>query len=192
MADIKSVNKGNGYKYIFKKEKWKDILGKTPNRKFQKEFINILKNSPYNSYYFQTPNIRSLNDPIEFVLIKSETLHKKTADWTKYKEYMKRKPRNRTSLSFDNLSGNTKLVVPFNKKENIKYGHLKDFILNASKEEIRDILLKVGEEVENYKNNSITNEKPLFLSTHGDGVPWLHFRIESSPIYYLYKPYVKT
>ena len=100
--EIKSVN--NGYKYIFKNGNWKDVLGETPNKKLQKEFIKILREVPYwdsngklksndsfYSYYFETPNIILPNSPIEFVLIKSNSLHKRKATWKPYEEYMNRK-----------------------------------------------------------------------------------------------------
>ncbi len=32
--------------------------------------------------------------------------------------------------------------------------------------------------------------KSLWMSTAGQGVPWLHFRIENSPKYYSFEPYV--
>ena len=64
---------------------------------------------------------------------------------------MSRKPRNRSSISFDNLSKSTRLVAPFNKKPNIQYGHIKDFMMYASKEEIYDILLEVGKQIEEYR-----------------------------------------
>ena len=204
----KPVN--NGYKYIFKEGKWKNIFGEPVSRKYQKEFIKILKNIPsgdreydnsFKSYYFETPNISCPNSPIEFVLTKSSTLHHRAPSWKKYEEHMKRKPYGKWSLSFDNLTGDVRLIVPYNKKKNVKYGHLKDYIIHATSEEIYDIFSEVGKELEEYReeNNEWcdicgdpTYEAPLFLSTHGDGVEWLHFRIEEHPKYYSYKPYTKT
>lgn len=201
---VESMIYRNGYKYIFQKGTWADILGKYPKRNIQKEFINILKNIPsenkypdtsFKSYYFQTPDICSLNIPIEFVLIKTYNLHKKKASWVKYAEYMKRKPRNRHSLSFINLTGTVMLTIPFNKKKDIKYGHIKDYMTYATNEEIYDILLELGIQIEKYNKMysiNIKNKKfcyPLYLSTHGYGVQWVHFRLEQYPLYYNYDLY---
>jgi hypothetical protein len=218
VVTIKSIyNKYDyGYKYIFQKGTWADILGEFPKRNIQKEFIRILRDVPpsknsdsdlsIKSYYFQTPNICSLNIPIEFVLMKTHNLHKKKADWSKYAEYMNRKPRNRHSLSFINLTGNIMLTIPFNKKKNIRYGHIKDYMTYASMEEIYDIFLEIGIQIEIYneasrrhssinKSNVATTTSnisichPLYLSTHGHGVQWLHFRLEEKPLYYNYNYY---
>lgn len=177
----------NFHKYSFPGRKWKNLLGKKPIKKLQRDFINILKNDSFESYYFESPNINSLETPLEFVLTKSNTLHKRNVDFRPYKEYMKRKPRNRYSLSFDNLSGDTRLVIPYHKNSNTEYGHIKDYVTHASDEEINDILFRLKEELSKYKIH-----KKIFLSTHGDGVAWLHFRIESFPKYYNYKPYTMT
>jgi hypothetical protein len=213
-VSVTSIVDKHGYKYIFQKGTWADILGKFPKRSIQKEFIRILKDVPskysnsdisIKSYYFQTPNICSLDIPIEFVLIKTYSLHMKKADWSKYSEYMNRKPRNRHSLSFINLSGSVMLTIPFNKKKDIRYGHIKDYITYASKEEIYDIFSEIGIQIEihNEARRSINIKKssdqgqcnnkdfcyPLYLSTHGYGVQWLHFRLEESPLYYNYDSY---
>jgi len=34
------------------------------------------------------------------------------------------------------------------------------------------------------------NEVPIWLSTHGLGVYWLHVRIDTYPKYYHYQPYL--
>jgi len=34
--------------------------------------------------------------------------------------------------------------------------------------------------------------KPLWLNTAGEGVAWLHIRIDQKPKYYAYKPFTKS
>jgi len=74
-------------------------------------------------------------------------------------------------IIFNNLTGSVRLIVPFNKRENIQYGHIKNYMIHTSNKEILDILLEVGTQIEERIDASRTLDFhiPLYLSTHGDG-----------------------
>ncbi len=184
IEDITYKNK-NVKKYTFSDNVWGDLLGPEADKKVQEKFINILKHVPFESYYLESPNIPSPDSPLEFVLVESKTLHNKDANWKMYKEYMKKQPGGFSAVSFDNLSGETRLTIPLNKKGD--YGHLADFMRNAPQKEITEILFEAGQQIHEYW----AEKGSVYFSTHGDGVPWIHFRVETEPKYYSYSPYKK-
>lgn len=76
------------------------------------------------------------------------------------------------------------LVIPC--KRNVKntddFGHLKRFMASGSVsfEHKRKLWQRVGKKALELVNNG----KTVCISTHGLAVPWLHFRLCSTPIYY--------
>ena len=99
-----------------------------------------------------------------------------------------------TVIAFHNLSKDAVLVVPRHgseKKDLRKYHHLASYLTNSSQEDIRKLLKKTADKViELHEDKERTaNNTPLYVSTHGGGVPWLHIRLCNSPKYYHYKLY---
>lgn len=90
----------------------------------------------------------------------------------------------RPVVTFPNLGGDAILVVPCPVAEPSIYAHLADFVRQAPEPQ-RDALWKaVGEAV-----NRRIGAKPVWLSTAGAGVAWLHVRLDDRPKYYGYGPY---
>ncbi len=99
-----------------------------------------------------------------------------------------------TVIAFHNLSKDAVLVVPRHvseKKDLRKYHHLASYLTNSSQEDIRKLLKKTAEKVIELHEDKerIASNIPLYVSTHGGGVPWLHIRLCNSPKYYHYKLY---
>ena len=79
------------------------------------------------------------------------------------------------------------MVVPcFQGKNPEYYTHFASFIRNVEDKQLHRFWQKLGVEYEN-----AINEKPLWLSTSGLGIYWLHVRLDSIPKYYTYNPYRK-
>jgi hypothetical protein len=92
--------------------------------------------------------------------------------------------------SFPNLGGDAMLVVP-QKQPGTKdpaYSHLAAFLREAPEEQIAQVWKKVAS---TYLQILQTRDetKPVWLSTEGTGVPWLHFRFDDRPKYYHYRPF---
>ena len=64
------------------------------------------------------------------------------------------------------------------------YGHLAAFVREAPREQVHALWARVGELVLERVSNV-----PLWLSTAGGGVAWLHVRLDSRPKYYTHAPY---
>ena len=91
-------------------------------------------------------------------------------------------------MSFHNLSKDATLVVPLPRvSESRIYIHLANFLRHAPKHQKLDLwrlaLDELLQKIETHPN------RPVWLSTSGLGVSWLHIRLDSAPKYYTHTPY---
>jgi len=89
-------------------------------------------------------------------------------------------------VSFANLGRNAILIVPTPQADAIAYDHLAAFVRRAPAEQCDALWRRVGEETA--KRLSMW---PVWLSTAGAGVSWLHVRLDDRPKYYGYSPYAR-
>ena len=99
---------------------------------------------------------------------------------------------------FKNLGGDAILVAPNNwsssskseKPSSTSYcAHLANFIREASEEQIIQLWRLVAETLQERLLLETSNTMPIWFSTAGTGVAWLHFRLDNRPKYYLYHPF---
>ncbi|OEU11463.1 hypothetical protein FRACYDRAFT_192355, partial [Fragilariopsis cylindrus CCMP1102] len=102
---------------------------------------------------------------------------------------------------FKNLGGDAILVAPNNWSSSSKLepssstssycAHLANFIREASEEQIIQMWRLVAETLQErlLLDETSTNTIPIWFSTAGTGVAWLHFRLDNRPKYYLYRPF---
>jgi hypothetical protein len=91
---------------------------------------------------------------------------------------------------FTNLGGDATLVAP--KQQQTKtdiYGHCAAFVRGASQEQIVGMWRLVAQTFVKRLNKKDITPKPVWFSTAGTGIAWLHFRFDSRPKYYLYRPF---
>lgn len=152
---------------------------------FRNFFSSILRNSYFQAYFWETHPITSntLNRDFEFVLVESSRLTSIEADDTSFRKHIN---VDNAVVSFMNLGKDAKLVVPTLKSDKSHYNHLAGFIRNCPEYQIDEFLKVIANEYE-----QLISEKPLWLSTAGLGVYWLHVRIDSHPKYYHYVDYKK-
>ena len=129
------------------------------------------------------------------MLIKSNSLHQKQANPRPFQDHFHRNYEN--VISFQNLGRDATLIVPspwkpqrLNKMVqdyNHYCGHLGDFVRYADSLIVRNFWRKVAktmkEEILSQRSST------LWLSTAGDGVAWLHARIDANPKYYHHMAY---
>jgi hypothetical protein len=150
---------------------------------FRDHFVSILKDSPYKSFRWETPPVTlgEIDKAFEFVMLDDPYLTKK-ADPSAFSEYFQEEASN--IVIFPNLGKDAILIVPTPKKVLDTYAHLASFLRRASDQQIHDLWKAIGETMKKR-----VHEKPIWLSTAGGGVPWLHIRLDSHPKYYLYHSY---
>lgn len=147
---------------------------------FRNEIINIFIDSQFTDVFWEFPqySANTSNNLAEFMLIESFPFGQ--ADSSSFAEHLKNKEDNQVVI-FKNLSGDTKLIaINSHNTGNQTFCHIMEFMKKTSYENKHNLLIKIGKEMIIYTNST----KPVYLSTHGHGVPWLHVRICSKPKYY--------
>lgn len=135
----------------------------------------VLKKQKKESYFFECiPYTVEKKTPFEFKITFSKDLTNNTK--TEIPENFKNHLGSKFN-SFKSLSGETILISPGLSHKN--FSDLRNFIKNS--DEIEEMLKFVLVEVKKCIKKGF---KIICLSTHGFGVPWLHFRIEQFPKYY--------
>ena len=151
---------------------------------FRSLFVSQLVDSPFSAYRWETPAITNstVDRNFEFVLLNAPGLAR-SADRETYVDYFSRANKDGIVV-FDNLGKDAVLVVPAPCDANSSYDQLASFIRSASEEKIHAFWSAVGEAVQ-----SNLSDRPLWLSTAGGGVAWVHARLDSRPKYYGHTPY---
>ena len=76
------------------------------------------------------------------------------------------------------------MVVPCPIADSTAYGHLASFVRHAPEVQRDALWRSVGEAMARR-----IGAKPVWLSTAGAGVSWLHVRLDDRPKYYGFGPY---
>ena len=151
---------------------------------FREWFNALLADAPFSAFRWETPGVTSAtaSRPFEFVLLDEPSLARRP-DAQAFAEHFRKKP-NATVIDFANLGGDAVMVVPCPVAAHTAYGHLAAFVRAAPAEQ-RDALWRaVGEAL-----TRRLGTKPVWLSTAGAGVSWLHVRLDDRPKYYGHGPY---
>ena len=148
---------------------------------FRSLFNSLLADTPYTAFRWEVPAITSASvlRPFEFVLLDSPGLARRP-DPDAFAEHF-------TAASvvvFQNLGGDATMLVPCPMAESSAYGHLAAFVRHAPELQRHALWQTVGEEL-----SRRVGSKPLWLSTAGAGVSWLHVRLDDRPKYFGYGPY---
>lgn len=152
---------------------------------FRSFFIELLASVPFAAFRWETPPITHDNAgrPFEFVVLNSPGLDS-DPDSEAFQEHFTGSAASRGVVSFSNLGKDAILVVPCPIGPSTGYAHLAAFVRHAPVEQRHALWEVVGEAVERRLGAA-----PVWVSTAGMGVSWLHVRLDDRPKYYGYKPY---
>ena len=153
---------------------------------FNDYISTVLAASAFPAFFWEcAPISRSrLGHPFEFIIANCVQLVKVAADPEPFLPYCKRRPVCETVVRFDNLGGDAVLVVPCPLEADTVWPHLADFVRTAPALIKRELWSSAGAALlENL------DQRPLWLSTSGLGVYWLHLRLDTRPKYYTHEPY---
>ncbi len=153
---------------------------------FRSFFTAIFAGSEFDAYRWETPPVtcKTIDRPFEFVLINTPGFYSRPSDSDTYKEYYTTDDTTCGVVTFRNLRKDATLVVPSPRANINAYGHLAAFIRHAPDSQVDALWKVIGSTVA----DRITN-LPLWVSTAGGGVAWLHVRLDSRPKYYSFTPY---
>jgi hypothetical protein len=143
-----------------------------------------LADAPFKAFRWETPPVTTatLTRPFEFVLLDSPGLAR-SPDVLAFAEHFRGAP-GAAVLEFANLGGDAIMVVPCPKAAHSAYCHLAVFVREAPEPQRHALWQLVGEAMARR-----VSSKPVWLSTAGAGVSWLHVRLDNRPKYYGFGPY---
>jgi hypothetical protein len=147
------------------------------------EWVAQLAAVPFDAYCLETPPLtkQTLNKPFECVFVASPALATLEADPRPFQEHFK---KSRGCVAFESLGKDALLVAPCPVSDSTCYTHLACFVRSAAKEESSHLWRTVAQALDERLADA-----PLWLSTAGLGVAWLHVRLDSRPKYYRHRPY---
>lgn len=151
---------------------------------FRAAFIRLLADAPYMAFRWETPPITTATAacPFEFILLDSPGLDR-TPDAEAFAEHFP----NATPegiVEFANLGRDAIMIVPAPIGPPAAYGHFAAFVRQAPLAQQHALWKSVGAAMQRR-----LSDKPVWLSTAGAGVTWLHVRLDDRPKYYGYAPY---
>lgn len=154
----------------------------------------LLADTPFEAAFWEHPawTRGALDGPFEGVLADAPGLAGLACDRVSFADLFAR-AGDAPVLAFDNLGGDARLVAPLPGEgapgdppgdPPLDYPHLLAFARTAPPAVQHAFWRTVADEVE-----ARLSDEPLWLSTNGMGVAWLHVRIDERPKYVTHAPY---
>ena len=159
-------------------ERWRE------DADFRAFFIDVLAASPFQVFRWETPPLKraTATRAFEFVLLDSPGLAR-AAEMDAFAEHFTQGTEEGV-VAFRNLGRDALLVVPCPRAPPASYAHLAAFTRQAPQWQQHALWRLVGEHMQ-----ARLSTRPVWLSTAGAGVAWLHVRLDDQPKYYGYSPY---
>ena len=164
-------------------ERWRS------DRAFRAFFCGVLADAPYNAYLLETPPITRMTSTreFEFVLVDSPPLARSAPDPKAFASHFDASDPGDKIAVFPNLGGDALLVAPTPQGPLSAYPHLAAFVRAGPAEQQHNFWRNIGAAFANR-----LGARPLWLSTNGLGVAWLHARLDTRPKYYTFEPYLRS
>lgn len=153
---------------------------------FRRQWIGWMRDLPFDACVWECPPVTaaSLSRPFECVFLSSPALAGIRPEPEVFAEHFR---ADHGVVTFWNLGGDAVLVAPCPADDGRDFSHLAQFVRAAAAEQQGALWQAVGEAM-----SVRVGAKPVWLSTAGHGVAWLHVRLDSSPKYYRHAAYMKA
>ena len=153
---------------------------------FRQAFIDDLCAVPFAAYFWETPPLTTETSErgFEYVVTDAPKLATVLPEVQAFSEHFGKDTPGDGIVTFENLWRDAMLVVPCPMAEHARYTHLGAFVRGAPQAQVHALLSALGRAV-----LARISDRPLWVSTAGMGVYWLHVRLDSRPKYYRYAPY---
>lgn len=155
------------------------------NAEFRTYITSVISESSFEAFFWETPPVTEQTQlqPFEFVLVEGTSLSRLRADPAPFMSKFSSRASQQV-LTFPNLGGDAVLIVPAPLGDRDYYTHFAQFLRNAPRSQVDAFWQSTGEAMQER-----ISKAPVWLSTAGMGVSWLHLRLDSRPKYYRYSPY---
>ena len=152
---------------------------------FRSFFLSLLTDTLLLNYRWETPPVTAAaaRRNFEFVLLDAPYLAC-AADPRPFAFHFEGTRDARDVLAVPNLSGDALMVIPTPVGPQSAYADLASFVREAPEPQQHALWQMVGQSMQARLGN-----EPVWLSTAGGGVAWLHVRIDRRPKYYGFAPY---
>ncbi len=153
---------------------------------FIKFFIGLLADCQFEAFRWETPSLTTQNcdQQFQFVTIDSPGLDSRLPDTQSFAKQLSNCNSENPVMTFDNLGRDATLVVPAGLTDDANYVGIASFTRCAPLAQQLKLWHAVGAAMARK-----IGHQPIWLSTAGGGVAWLHIRLDSRPKYYSYGPY---
>jgi hypothetical protein len=165
---------------------YRDIVERwCENDEFREYFTATLRSVSFEAFCWETPPVvqRTYEFPFEFVLVQEPALERVVADPAPFQSYFDSRTTEQV-LTFPNLGGDALLVVPAPLTVARCYSHLAEFLRHGPSGQVSAFWRVAG-----LAMRKRVSGMPVWLSTAGLGVSWLHLRLDSRPKYYRHEAY---
>jgi hypothetical protein len=190
-SEIKQLDEGRVLRFrLFRNGEplsWSDVTDRWQNdRSFRSFFISLLVDAPFQAYFWETPPLTSatIDQKFEFVLVESQQLADVRANQSAFAKHFTSVEPGASVVEFSNLGGDATLVVPCPCGPLSAYSQIRAFAHQAPDDQQDQFWQRVGAAIERQ-----LGDQPVWVSTSGLGIYWLHVRLDSAPKYYTYEPY---
>jgi hypothetical protein len=167
---------------------WAEVLtGWNEDAQLRDVFSTALASAPLDAFFWETvPVSRETRDqPFQSVLVHAPTLVGVPPDTRSFAGKLSGATAPDV-FTFPNLGRDARLVVPAPAEHPASHVHLACFLRQASSEQIHRLWQGVGRAVDSWFDDS---SEPVWVSTSGAGVYWLHIRLDKRPKYICYGPF---
>ncbi|KAJ1628056.1 hypothetical protein T492DRAFT_1020820 [Pavlovales sp. CCMP2436] len=182
---------------------WVEVLVRwRTDKEFGQRFSRKLAGSPFKAFFWETPPLS--RNTLESTLFECVTLPAKgleaiSPDPHTFAPHVGGALRGSGQVvAFLNLGGDSHLVSPCEDAEVARsgelsrYAHLAAFVRAASDAQAAALWQKVAEIVQEVLAAASAGDTPVWLSTAGSGVSWLHIRLDPRPKYFHWAAYTRA
>lgn len=156
---------------------------------FRTFWVRSLRRIPFEAYCWELPPLdtATLARPFECVFVENRELARLAPDRRPFAEHFAMTRKSEFAV-FDNFGSDARLIAPLPLGESSAYTHLASFVRHAPASQVEGIWKALAEVL----RQRLRHTRPLWLSTAGMGVPWLHLRLDNQPKYYRHTPYARA
>ena len=150
---------------------------------------DALAAAPFSAFFWETSPVvpTEMDRLFGCVLVESQELSMMKADPEPFARHFVR-PDGPAIRSFANIGRDALLVVPFPVGTPAVYAHIASFMRHGDAAQVDALWRRTGRVL---AGRIKRESRPVWVSTSGLGVSWLHIRLDRKPKYFTWEPFRK-